>query len=61
MSDSFFDVVVNAINEGFLRLGDVLVLDNARIHNSGDNEAIVEWLWMRFDIFSLSFQHGNWS
>jgi hypothetical protein len=29
----------------------VLVLDNARIHNGGNNEAIVEWLWSRFDIF----------
>ena len=50
-SDSFFDVVVDAINEGFLRSGDVLVLDNARIHNGGDNEAMAEWLWTRFDIF----------
>ena len=50
-SDSFFDVVVDAINEGFLRSGDVLVLDNARIHNGGDNQAMAEWLWTRFDIF----------
>jgi hypothetical protein len=50
-SDSFFDVVVDAINEGFLRSGDVLVLDNASIHNGGDNEAMAEWLWTRFDIF----------
>ena len=27
------------------------MLDNARIHNGGNNEAIVEWLWSRFDIF----------
>ena len=50
-SDSFFDVVVDAINEGFLRSGDVLVLDNARIHNGGDNEAMAEWLWRRLEIF----------
>jgi transposase len=50
-SDSCFDVVVDAINEGFLRSGDVLVLDNARIHNSGDNKAMTEWLWTWIDIF----------
>ena len=47
-SDSFFDVVVNAINKGFLRSGDV---HNTRIHNSRDNKAMAEWLWMWFDIF----------
>jgi hypothetical protein len=29
-----------------LQLGDVLVLDNVRIHNGDDNEAIADWLWM---------------
>ncbi len=50
-SDSMFDVVVDAINKGFLQLGDVLVLDNARIHNGGDNKTMAEWLWTRFYIF----------
>jgi len=27
------------------------VLDNVRIHNGSENEALAEWLWMRFDIF----------
>jgi transposase len=34
-----------------LQSGDVLVLDNARIHNCSENKALAEWLWMRFDIF----------
>jgi hypothetical protein len=50
-SECFFDSIVDAINDGFLRCGDVLVLDNAAIHNGGDNEAMAEWLWSRFDIF----------
>ncbi len=50
-SGSFFDVIVDFINERFLWSGDVLVLDNERIHNDGNNEALAEWLWMRFDIF----------
>ena len=49
--DSFFDVIADAINDGFLQSGDVLVLDNARIHNGGEMEVLVEWLWTRFDIF----------
>jgi hypothetical protein len=42
---------VDSISDGFLRSGDVLVLDNARIHNGSENKALAEWLWMRFDIF----------
>jgi transposase len=29
----------------------VLVLDNARIHNGGNNKAMAYWLWMWFDVF----------
>ena len=50
-SNSFFDVIIDAINDGFLQSGDVLVLDNARIHNGGEHEALAEWLWTRFNIF----------
>jgi hypothetical protein len=42
---------VDSISDGFLRSGHVLVLDNVRIHNGSENEALAEWLWMRFDIF----------
>jgi len=50
-SDTFFDIIVEAIMDGFLRTGDVLVLDNAPIHTGGDNTVLADWLWSRFEIF----------
>lgn len=42
---SFGNAVIQAIGEGFLRAGDVLVLDNAAIHFKGDNCGLEDWLW----------------
>jgi hypothetical protein len=50
-ANSFFDNIVEAIMDGFLRPGDVLVLDNAPIHTGGDNTVLADWLWSRFEIF----------
>ena len=35
----------SAIAKKFLRRGDVLVLDNAAIHDKGDNTELVNWLY----------------
>ena len=42
---SFFEKVAEAIAEGFLRAGDVLVMDNAAIHLQGENDGLDDWLW----------------
>ena len=51
---SFGDAVIDAIAEGFLRRGDVLVLDNAAIHFQGDNAGIEDGLWEDHGIAVLS-------
>jgi transposase len=38
---------------GFFRPGDILVLDNASIHNGGDNNILEEWLWDNFGVLLL--------
>ncbi len=45
------DDVIAAIVDGFLKEGDVLVLDNAPIHTGGENDTMADWLWSRFGIF----------
>jgi hypothetical protein len=47
---SFSVAVENAINGGFLRRGDILVLDNAAIHVRGYNRDLKSWLWQEFNI-----------
>lgn len=42
---SFSEAIMDAITEGFLRRGDILVLDNAAIHFKGENRGLVEWIW----------------
>ena len=42
---SFSEAIMAAIAEGFLRRGDILVLDNAAIHDKGENDGIEDWLW----------------
>ena len=38
---------------GFFHCGDVLVLDNATIHNGGENSVLEDWLWDNFGICLL--------
>lgn len=47
---SFSDAFIQAIVEGFLRPGDVLVLDNAAIHMKGENRGLEDWLWTRVGV-----------
>lgn len=42
---SFSEAIMAAISEGFFRRGDILILDNAAIHDKGENEGIEDWLW----------------
>lgn len=44
-ADSFSDAIVQALAEGFLQPGDILVLDNAAIHFKGTNNNLVDWMW----------------
>ena len=39
-----------AIEHGFLRCRDILVLDNASIHTGGVNSTLEDWLWDQFEI-----------
>lgn len=43
----------NAINHGFLKAGDILVLDNAAYHTGGENSVLEDWLWSNYGIFLL--------
>ena len=44
-ADEFVIQLEMAIASGFFCPGDVLVLDNASIHNGGDNSNLEEWLY----------------
>jgi hypothetical protein len=50
-SAAFLDDVIEAIVDGFLVEGDVLVLDNATIHTGKENDAMADWSWERHGIF----------
>ena len=38
---------------------DVLVLDNARYHDGGENKYLTDWLWDDFRILLLFFAHPH--
>lgn len=42
-----------AIQSGFLRGGDVLVLDNAAVHTGKDNSVLEEYLWQTYGIYLI--------
>ena len=52
-STSFSIHTEKSINAGFLQAGDVLVLDNARIHNGGENDCLEDWLYSFHGIYVL--------
>lgn len=47
-----YDVEVACII-GYLRQGDVLVLDNAAIHSGKDNKYLEDYIWERFGVWIL--------
>jgi hypothetical protein len=53
-STAFCDFIDKAIIKGFLLEGDVLVLDNAAIHNKADSTNLFEFLWDNFGILLIS-------
>jgi transposase len=52
-SVAFCEFIDNAIIKGFLLPGDVLILDNAAIHNKAASANLAEFLW-KFDILLIS-------
>jgi len=43
----------DAVASGFLRPGDVLVMDNAANHTGKENTVLEDWLWNDHSIFAL--------
>ena len=52
-AESFSQGIERAVAVGFLKGGDILVLDNASIHAQGNNTHLKEWLWVNFGISVL--------
>ena len=52
-AQNFAEYIELAILSGFLKPGDVLVLDNAAIHTGGENTILEDFLWDNFRIFIL--------
>jgi transposase len=50
---AFYIALEQTIAKGFLRYGDILVLDNAAIHRFKENVDLEEWLYTTFGIFAL--------
>jgi transposase len=48
-----YDVEQACIKQGYLRADDVLVLDNATIHNGKDNKYLEDFVWNTFCVFIL--------
>ena len=53
-SETFRSAVEGAIALGFLKPGDVLVLDNAPMHLGGENVDLEEFLWVHHRIWLLT-------
>jgi transposase len=54
-STSFCEFIDKALVKGFLLPGDVLILDNAAIHNKGESSNLFEFLWDNFQVLLISF------
>ena len=52
-SSTFCFAIDTAISKGFLRYGDILVLDNAAIHHYQDSDDLEESLWDNFRILLI--------
>jgi hypothetical protein len=55
---SFSRGIERAVGIGFLKRGDILVLDNASLHGKGDNTYLEEWLWELRNLCCLSSNKG---
>ncbi|KAL7554535.1 hypothetical protein ACHAWF_018025 [Thalassiosira exigua] len=49
----FRNDIEDALREGFLVAGDVLVLDNVAYHTGKCNKTLADWLWESYGIFVL--------
>jgi hypothetical protein len=52
-SEQFAKEIETAVSTGFLRVGDILVLEDAVIHASGENRELKDLLWEQFGICIL--------
>ena len=57
------DQIMNAIHNGWLRRGDVLVMSESKIHTGGSNDRLEDWLWKNYMIFVMYLPPGttNWT
>jgi transposase len=58
-SEAFGEAVDDAIAHGFLKKGDVLIMENATMHRFKENKVLKEYLWEEFGIFVLTLP--TWS
>jgi transposase len=52
-SNAFSIAVEEAIIAGFLKSGNILVMDNTAIHVFGENDVLINFLWEHFGIHVL--------
>ena len=52
-AEEFAVAVELAVECGWFHFGDVFVLDNATIHNGGENTVLQDWMWGQFGIVVL--------
>jgi hypothetical protein len=52
-AEEFAEEIKFAIASRFLFGGDILVLDNATMHNGAENRYLEDWMWQRYGIFIL--------
>ena len=52
-TDLFSLEIKASIASGFLRAGDILVLDNATNHTGKSNTVLENWLWEDYEVFAL--------
>ena len=52
-ADLFSLEIEASIASGFLRAGDILVLDNATNHTGKSNTVLENWLWEDYEVFAL--------
>jgi hypothetical protein len=50
----FSEEIERAIGQGFLKSGDVLVLENTAIHFGGVDDDLAHWLWSHHGVFLLA-------
>ena len=58
-SSIFNDQILYALNSGWLRGGDVLVMSDTKVHTGGECAGLDEWLWERYRILVMYLPPGT--